>query len=463
MGSPSKNWSVKDGVLTCDGRPGAEWLATDDQFSDFELTLEFNVPTDGNSGVFIRAPQEGAPWVEGMEIQILDDFGDKWKSLAPAQFTGAIYEVVAPAKRVTKQAGQWQTMYILCSGRDVQVKINGQKVVDANLDDYSNRTEKVPGLNRTKGHIGLQNHGDEIAFRNILIREIADQPEQISLWKGHAPIDGDNFENADPRITVHRPNTANGTAIVICPGGGYGGLVTGPEGHGIAKWLNRHGVTGVVLEYRLPHGRSKVPLLDAQRAIRTVRTKAKDWNIDPNRVGIMGFSAGGHLASTAGTHFDDGELGATDPIDRVSCRPDFLILVYPVITMGEKTHSGSKTNLLGNQPAPALVEYFSGERQVTQRTPPTFLAHALDDKPVPPENSKAFYEALRAEKIPCKYLALAFGRARPKRLQRPDVGHMAKGVANMDGRTQAYGPMSPPVIFSSFPSIGRKTGSIRRH
>jgi acetyl esterase/lipase len=235
------------------------------------------------------------------------------------------------------------------------------------------------------------------------------KPERIPLWQGRAPIGDGKFEEADAWITVHRPAKSNGTAIVICPGGGYGGLVTGAEGHGIAEWLNRHEITGVVLEYRLPAGRAFVPLLDAQRALRTVRARAKVWQLDPAKIGIMGFSAGGHLASTAGTHFDDGDPNAADPVDRVSCRPDFMILVYPVIVMGEKTHSGSKKNLLGEAPSPELVALFSNEKQVTDRTPPAFLAHALDDKPVPPENSKAFYEALLAHKVPAHYLELPSG------------------------------------------------------
>jgi uncharacterized protein (TIGR03067 family) len=234
-------------------------------------------------------------------------------------------------------------------------------------------------------------------------------PERLKLWNGRAPIGDGKFEEADARITVHKPEKPNGTAIVICPGGGYGGLVTGPEGHGIAAWLNRHGITGVVLEYRLPAGRPYVPLLDAQRAIRTVRGNAKAWGIDPAKIGIMGFSAGGHLASTAGTHFDDGDPKADDPIDKNGCRPDFMILVYPVITMSEKTHGGSKTNLLGKNPQAKLVELFSNEKQVTPRTPPAFLAHAKDDKAVVPENSKAFYDALQMQKVPAKYLELPSG------------------------------------------------------
>jgi acetyl esterase/lipase len=235
------------------------------------------------------------------------------------------------------------------------------------------------------------------------------EPERLKLWNMRAPVGDGTFEKAETWITAHRPEKPNGTAVVICPGGGYGGLVTGAEGHGIAAWLNNHGVTGVVLEYRLPKGRPFVPLLDARRAIRTVRSSATAWGIDPAKVGIIGFSAGGHLASTVGTHFDEGDPKAADPVEKQSCRPDFMILVYPVITMGEKTHGGSRTNLLGKQPDGKLVTLFSNEAQVTAKTPPAFLAHAKDDKVVVPEHSKAFYDALRANKVPAEYLELASG------------------------------------------------------
>jgi len=233
--------------------------------------------------------------------------------------------------------------------------------------------------------------------------------EQVSLWANHAPVGGGEFQAEDATITVHRPAKPNGAAMVICPGGGYGGLVTGPEGHGIAAWLNAHGITGVVLQYRLPHGRAFVPLLDAQRAIRTTRAHAAEWGIDPKRIGIIGFSAGGHLASTAGTHFDAGDARSTDPVERVSCRPDFLILVYPVISMGEKGHAGSRKNLLGADPKPETVALFSNELQVTAQTPPAFLAHAADDKVVPSENSLMFSEAEKAHGVEAKYLELASG------------------------------------------------------
>lgn len=234
-------------------------------------------------------------------------------------------------------------------------------------------------------------------------------PPRLPLWNGKAPIGDGRFEDADAWITVHRPARGNGAVVVICPGGGYGVLVKEPEGHGIARWLNGHGITGIVLEYRLPAGRPRVPLLDAQRAIRTVRANAKEWGCDPAKVGVMGFSAGGHLAATAGTHFDDGNPAAPDAVERFGCRPDFLVLIYPVITMDETTHAGCRANLLGKQPSAELVETFSNERQVTARTSPAFLAHALDDKVVLPANSQAFHDALKERKIATRYLELASG------------------------------------------------------
>jgi hypothetical protein len=173
VGGAATNWTASDGVLACNGKPGSHWLATDRQYGDFELSLEFNVPKDGNSGVFIRAPKQGNPWVKGMEIQVLDDYGEKWKNLKPAQFTGSIYAVVAPSKRATKKAGEWQTMLIRSIGRSVQVTINGQQVVDANLDNYSEQAKRVTGLSREAGHIGLQNHSSPISYRNIRLRTIA--------------------------------------------------------------------------------------------------------------------------------------------------------------------------------------------------------------------------------------------------------------------------------------------------
>ncbi|MEK7954177.1 alpha/beta hydrolase [Luteolibacter soli] len=237
----------------------------------------------------------------------------------------------------------------------------------------------------------------------------AAEPQVFPLWPDQAPIGDGTFEKTDAKLTLHRPEKPNGTALVICPGGGYGTLVKDPEGHGIAKWLNAQGITGVVLEYRLPNGRSKVPLLDAQRALRTVRANAKDWGCDPRKVGIIGFSAGGHLAATAVTRFDEGDRTAKDAIDRQSCRPDFAVLVYPVITMGETTHGGSRNNLLGASPTEEAITYYSAEKQVTAKTSPTFLAHAVDDQLVPVSHSKSFYAALKEKRVECELLELPSG------------------------------------------------------
>lgn len=239
--------------------------------------------------------------------------------------------------------------------------------------------------------------------------DLTTKPEVISLWPGPAPIGDGTSEDVDVRLTLHRPVDPNGTALVICPGGGYGGLVTGGEGHGIAKWLNANGITGLVLEYRLPKGRPYVPLLDAQRAIRMARSNAKQWKLDARRIGIIGFSAGGHLASTAATHFDSGDPQSDDPVSRKSSRPDFAILVYPVITMDESTHAGSKRNLLGREPAEHLVKRFSNEKQATRETSPSFLAHAMDDRVVVPLNSQLFHDALKQHGVPTEYLKLPSG------------------------------------------------------
>lgn len=231
------------------------------------------------------------------------------------------------------------------------------------------------------------------------------------LWPDEAPVGDGTSEMTDAPIWVYRPprDRSTGAAVVICPGGGYTRHVTAREGHPVAQWLIRNGITAIILEYRLPKSRPLVPLIDAQRAIRTVRSRAIELEIDPNRIGIMGFSAGGHLASTAGTHFDKGDPKAPDPIERISCRPDFMILVYPVITMSIKTHGGSKTNLLGENPTAEMIERFSNEKRVTAETPPAFLTHAKDDAGVPPENSRQFAEAMRTHNVPVEYLELPSG------------------------------------------------------
>lgn len=235
--------------------------------------------------------------------------------------------------------------------------------------------------------------------------------ERIALWPGKAPNGDGTFEDSAKELEVFLPSgdKANGAAIVLCPGGGYIRHVTDREGYPIAQWLNEHGITCVILEYRLPKLRHAVPLLDAQRAIRLTRANAAKWKLDPQRIGILGFSAGGHVASTATTHFDSGNASAADPVEKQSSRPDFAWFVYPVVTMGEFTHSGSKKELIGDSPAAELVRLYSNELQVTADTPPVFLAHAIDDKPVPIENSRQFVAAMQKLQRPVDLLELPAG------------------------------------------------------
>ena len=206
----------------------------------------------------------------------------------------------------------------------------------------------------------------------------------------------------EPIIEVYLPakSNANGKAVLIFPGGGYGILAYDWEGTDIAKFLNGKGIAGIVVKYRLPSSKSQtdkhnVPLIDAQRAMRMVRSKASEFHIDPAKIGILGFSAGGHLASTLGTHFEVKVYEPMDAIDQQSARPDFMALGYPVISFGEMTHGGSKGNLIGENPKPEMVANFSNEKQVSENTPPTFLFHATDDEAVPVENSLLFYQALK--------------------------------------------------------------------
>jgi len=241
----------------------------------------------------------------------------------------------------------------------------------------------------------------------------ADKPE-VPLWPvGKAPGQMTGKPNVrpgwlmgiyDPWMAVHLPakDKANGAAVVVCPGGGYAGLAYDHEGIQIGKWLNSLGVAAFVLRYRHRPHRHPIPLGDAQRAIRIVRSRgAKEWGVDPKRIGIMGFSAGGHLAASATTHFDAGKPDADDPIDRVSCRPDFSILIYAVISMKKGvTHGGSRGNLLGPKPDAKLVTLMSNELQVTPRTPPNFLVHATSDRAVPPANSELFHAACRKAGVP---------------------------------------------------------------
>ncbi len=240
-----------------------------------------------------------------------------------------------------------------------------------------------------------------------------DEPPTYPLWPEGAPgaqgtDTGDHNVAGDvPTITVclAPKDKATGAAVVICPGGGYGHLAIDHEGYEVAEWLNSLGIAGIILKYRLgPKYHHPIELGDAQRAIRTVRARSKEWGLDPHRVGVLGFSAGGHLASTVTTHYDSGKPDARDPIDRQSCRPDRAILVYPVITLEtEYAHAGSRRNLLGENPSSDLVHSLSNETQVTKDTPPVFLAHTNEDRGVPAENSILFVLALRKAGVPVEF------------------------------------------------------------
>jgi len=255
----------------------------------------------------------------------------------------------------------------------------------------------------------------------LFSHQVVAQDTIISLWpKDKIPnrVESDEKEEhnkngilriskvQEPTIAVYLPSKSNATgkAMLIFPGGGYGMLAYDWEGTDIAKFLNGKGIAGIVVKYRLPSSKSQidkhnVPLIDAQRAIRLVRSKSEDFHIDPDKIGIIGFSAGGHLASTLGTHFEEKVYTPIDEVDLESARPDFMALGYPVISFGKMTHGGSKKNLIGENPDSESVIHFSNEKQIRENTPPTFLFHATDDNAVPVENSLLFYQALKDKGI----------------------------------------------------------------
>lgn len=240
-----------------------------------------------------------------------------------------------------------------------------------------------------------------------------DYVEVMRLWPegqvpGEAVYEGDLPEMSRrngrlqfvhvPTLEVWRPQgeVKTGAAVVVCPGGGYRILADGHEGKDIAVWLNEHGITAVVLRYRMFPYRHPVPMMDVQRAMRTVRANAGAWGVDPGKIGVLGFSAGGHLASTAAVHHADADADSEDPVERVSSRPDFAVLVYPVISMREGvTHGGSRKNLLGPEPGEDLVGLMSNDERVDEATPATFLVHSKDDKAVKLANSERFLAGLR--------------------------------------------------------------------
>ena len=226
--------------------------------------------------------------------------------------------------------------------------------------------------------------------------------EEIFMWSDVPRIK--NVTNPTLNIYLPPKDKANGTAVIICPGGGYAISAVKHEGYDLAEWFNSLGIAAFVLKYRLPNDESMVdkkigPLQDAQQAIRLVRENAKEWNVNPDKIGIMGFSAGGHLASTAGTHFEK----PVEPANGTSVRPDFNLLIYPVISFKESfTHMGSRNNLIGKNASYDLVEEYSNEMHITENTPPTFLVHSSDDNAVPVENSIRFYQELVKNKVPAE-------------------------------------------------------------
>lgn len=226
------------------------------------------------------------------------------------------------------------------------------------------------------------------------------------LWPEGAPQATGPGAAHIPTLTIYLPpaERATGAAIVVCPGGGYSGLALDHEGEQVAQWLISEGIAAFVLQYRhAPLYKHPVPLMDAQRAVRTVRARGSEWRVASDRIGILGFSAGGHLAATASTQFAAGEPNASDPIERVSSRPDFMVLVYPVISMiAPYSHAGSRTNLLGPNPDRALMEKLSAELQASKDTPPAFLVHTYGDTGVPAENSVYFYLAMRKAGAPAE-------------------------------------------------------------
>ena len=231
------------------------------------------------------------------------------------------------------------------------------------------------------------------------------EPETFPLWEHGAPGALGDADTDKPTLTVFRTTLQkNGTSVIIAPGGGYTNLSMNNEGRQEAGWFNSMGITAFVLKYRLgPRYHHPIELGDAQRAIRLVRSRAGEFGIEPDRIGMMGFSAGGHLTATAGTKFDTGKPGAADPIDRMSSRPDFLILAYPVISFDPAiAHAGSVRSLLGNDPTAEALQDMSAELHVTEQTPPTFLFSTNADTAVPAENTVRFYLALRKAKVPAE-------------------------------------------------------------
>ncbi len=231
----------------------------------------------------------------------------------------------------------------------------------------------------------------------------------IPLWEPDSPHAPHHTEAMPPHLVPFLVENAR-SAVVVCPGGGYARRAD-HEGDPIAHWLNSLGISALVLHYRVAPHKHPEPLSDAQRALRLVRHHSTEWGIEPNRIGILGFSAGGHLAATLSTHWDGGDMTSRDPVNSASCRPDFAILCYPVISMSAPyAHSGSRKNLLGDAPTPDDLHHLSNETQVTSETPPTFIWHTADDAGVPVEHSLDYARALRQSGVPVSLHVFPHGR-----------------------------------------------------
>jgi acetyl esterase/lipase/lysophospholipase L1-like esterase len=285
----------------------------------------------------------------------------------------------------------------------VQYEAIGQEKVGKEyfLTDHTHTTPVGALLNAKTVGSGIKEVKNCPLAAFLVNQSVATAEATITLWPAGAP-GAIGKEPADiPTLTPYLPKEkATGAAVIVCPGGGYSHLAD-HEGRPVAEWLSSIGISAFVLKYRHgPRYHHPAPLQDAAQAIRMVRTRAAEWQIDPKRIGILGFSAGGHLASTIGTHFDVGQPNSADPIEKVSSRPDLMILIYPVITMGPFAHGGSRTQLLGENPSAEMVRLLSNEQQVTKQTPPTFLVHTANDSAVPIENSLQFVEALRKMGVP---------------------------------------------------------------
>lgn len=262
-----------------------------------------------------------------------------------------------------------------------------------------------------------------LTLATMITAVAAAEPTVLPLWPEGVPgakdigeekhQDGGRISNvSNPTLTIYRPaiDRPNGTAVVICPGGGYGMVSNEREGVQFANWLSTLGVTSFVLKYRMAEFGHPAPLQDVTRAVRLVRSRAAEFHVNPSRIGVMGSSAGGHLAATAGTLFDHagGKTGAD--LDKVSARPDFLILMYPVITMYDPVaHAGSRKNLIGANPGQELMDLMSTEKQVTGNTPPTLIIHTQEDKAVPVDNALLFFQALTKAKVPAEMYVFEHG------------------------------------------------------